>query len=104
MNNENENIELEQFKLNNTHCPYLTGCRYTPSTQSSMKQSLGPLTIVINLCMNTNPRFANSWIGAFCQAFKLIRNAQAIVKLLSGSKKKYANIVRFVRAIFATSG
>nr|BEJ26070.1 nucleoprotein [Aedes orthomyxo-like virus 2] len=93
---QDENIELEQFKLNNTHSPHMTGCRYTPSTQSSMKQSLGPLTITINLCMNTDSRYAPAWKAAFCQAFKLIRGAAEIAELLSGSKKRYANIVRLL--------
>lgn len=96
VNGKDKNIELEQFKLNSSHCQHLAGCRYTPSTQSSMKQSLGPLTIVINLCMNTDPRYADSWKSAFCQAFKLIRGAPEIANLLSGSKKRHANIVRLL--------
>lgn len=94
--NADENLELEQFKLNNTHSPFLTGCRYTPSTQSSMKQSLGPLTIAVNLAMNTDKKFADSWKNAFCQAFKLVRGCEEIANLLSGSKKRHNNIIRLL--------
>nr|AQU42767.1 NP [Whidbey virus] len=94
--NTDENLELEQMRLNNTHSPFLTGCRLTPSTQSSMKQSLGPLTIAVNLAMNTDQKFADSWKNAFSQAFKLIRGCEEIANLLSGSKKKHNNIIRLL--------
>lgn len=87
-------MELLRFGLNNYHAPFLTGCSYTPSLQSSKKQSLGPLTVLINLVMNTEEKYLKAWKDAFCQTFKLIPNIEEIANLLAGSRSKYSALIR----------
>lgn len=91
-----EVMELGRFGLTNSHCSSLSGCRFTPSVQSAMKQSLGPMTIAINLCMNTDPRYQQSWKEAFVQAFKLIPHVDEIAKTLAGSRTKCKAILRLL--------
>lgn len=92
--NEELTMELSRFGLNNTHAPFLTGCSYTPSLQSSMKQSLGPLTVLINLTLNTEEKYARAWKDAFCQAFKLVPNIEEMANLLAGSRARYSSLIR----------
>lgn len=92
--NEELTMELSRFGLNNSHAPFLTGCSYTPSLQSSMKQSLGPLTVLINLTLNTEEKYARAWKDAFCQAFKLVPNIEEMANLLAGSRAKYSSLIR----------
>ncbi|ASA47423.1 nucleoprotein [Aedes alboannulatus orthomyxo-like virus] len=87
-------MELSRFGLNNTHSTLLHGCRFTPSLQSSMKQSLGPLTIVINLCMNQDRKYQEAWKSAFCQAYKLLPYVTNIAEILAGSKTRHQAIIR----------
>lgn len=94
MNDQEYEMELHRFGLNNTHCCLLHGCRYNPSLQSSMKQALGPMTTALNLCMNQDPKYAKSWKDAFCQAFKLVTGHEDIANTISGTRTKHAAILR----------
>lgn len=93
-NGEEQTMELTRFGLNNSHAPFLTGCSYTPSLHSSMKQSLGLLTILINLVMNTEEKYQKAWKDSFCQTFKLVPNIEEMANLLAGSKSKYSALIR----------
>lgn len=91
-----EEMQLSQFGLNNSHCIFLTGCTYTPTLQSSMKGSLGPLTIVLNLCLTTDTRYQASWVAAFTQTFKLLPNVHEIAEVLKGSKQNHVTIIEML--------
>lgn len=90
---EVQQMPLSQFGMDNTHCILLTGCTYTPTLQSSMKNSLGPMTIAVNLCMTTDQRYQKSWVDAFVQTFKLIPNVAEIAELLKGSRQRYYTVL-----------
>lgn len=90
---EEQIMELHRFGLNNSHAPFLTGCSYTPSLQSSMKQSLGPLTVLMNLVMNTEDKYVKAWKDAFGQAFKLVLKVEEMANLLAKSKSKYSALI-----------
>lgn len=88
-----EQMQIEQFGLQSHHSILLTGCTFNPTLQSSMKQSLGPMTIVINLCMTTEKSYQENWEKAFVQVFKLLSYAPQIAKMLAGSKTTYKTII-----------
>lgn len=74
---------ISEYGLDQTHQVALKGLTYTPSKQSAMKSSLGPLTIAIILNSTTDDAFKMSWKQAFCNAFKLIPGHQEVAELLA---------------------
>nr|APG77879.1 nucleocapsid protein [Jingshan Fly Virus 1] len=81
-------MPIEQFGLSSRHQVLTTGCTFNPTLQSSMKQSLGPMTIAINLAMQQETNFQKPWKSAFVNCFKLIPYAQSIADLIAGEKQK----------------
>lgn len=79
-------MPISIFGLRPIHAVTLKGCTYNPSLQSSIKQSLGPMTIAINLAMTTDVRFQGGWKTAFCGAFKNINMAPQIANLIAGTQ------------------
>jgi hypothetical protein len=88
-----EEIQVERFGLNSEHAPFLTGCTYNPTVASSMKQSLGPLTIAINLAMATDNKYARSWEAAFAQTFKLLPEVSTLTEAIKGKKALASHIL-----------
>lgn len=94
-----ETMDLSRFGLSSSHCSSLQGCRFTPAIQSAMKQSLGPLTIALNLCMNTDPRYQRAWTEAFVQAFKLVPGVEDIARILAGSRTNCRALLKLLADI-----
>lgn len=95
-------VPISQFNLDVMYSVTLKGCTFSPNLQSAMKQSLGPMTIAINLAMTTNKDY-DSWKKAFCGAFKNINVAPQIANILAGSKQKWQGIMHSL-ATLATFG
>uniref|UniRef100_A0AAT9J9Z3 Nucleocapsid protein n=1 Tax=Cryptocercus meridianus orthomyxovirus 2 TaxID=3133493 RepID=A0AAT9J9Z3_9ORTO len=100
-----QQIPIGQFGLRPEHAVLATGSSYNPTIQSSMKNSLGPMTIAINLAMQTEREYQDAWKRAFCQSFKLIPNSQEIANLLAGSKSDETVIMSLLAdiALFGTT-
>lgn len=81
-------IPIEQFGLASRHAVLMNGCTFNPTIQSSMKQSLGPMTIAINLCMQTERQYQRAWKQAFINSFNLFPHASEISEILAGSKRQ----------------
>lgn len=81
-------VPIEQFGLTSSHSVLMAGCTYNPTLQSSMKQSLGPMTVAINLCMQTDKTYQKSWKQTFVSVFKLFPYVNKIADALAGSKKE----------------
>lgn len=87
-------MPLFSFGFNNTHAPYLYGCTFAPALQFKMKQYLGPITVMINLCMNKDQRYRKAWKDAFTQAFKRIPRVEDMANLLAGSTTRHTAMIR----------
>lgn len=70
-----------------------------------MKQSLEPMIIAVNLCMNTEQKYLKAWKDAFYQAFKLVPGIDEMANLLAGSKSRHTTILRGLAdlAVFGVS-
>lgn len=86
LNNDTYEMPIEMFGLSLRHTILTTGCTYNPTLQSSMKQSLGPMTIAINLAMQTDRTYQRAWKQVFVSTFKLFPYAHEIAELLAGNK------------------
>nr|QRW42562.1 MAG: nucleoprotein [Astopletus virus]QRW42563.1 MAG: nucleoprotein [Astopletus virus] len=87
-------IPIAMFGLESYHQVTLKGCSYSPIKQSSMKNTLGPMTVAINLACTTDSRFAKSWRDTFCNMFKLVPNHVDIANVLQGSKGNEHSLMR----------
>lgn len=76
---------LSQIGLETYHQVTLSGINYTPSKQSSVKASLGPMTIAYNLATTQHANFRKTWERLFCQVFKFVPNHTDIAAVLAGS-------------------
>jgi hypothetical protein len=91
---EVQEIPISQFGLTSAHAGLLEGCLLSPAIASTMKQSLGPMTVVINLCLATEDKYARNWSSTFCSTFRFLPNASEIAKLLAGSESRHHEIIR----------
>uniref|UniRef100_A0AAT9JNP1 Nucleocapsid protein n=1 Tax=Cryptocercus meridianus orthomyxovirus 1 TaxID=3133492 RepID=A0AAT9JNP1_9ORTO len=91
--NEVTETPIEAYGLCQYHQVTLEGCTFTPTLQSAMKQSLGPMTIAINLCNQKESIYQASWKAAFVNAFKLFPGATQIAELLAGSGGSYTTVL-----------
>lgn len=92
--NTTEVMNIAQFGLDSSHSTLLTGCTYPPMTQSSLKSCLGPMTIALMLCMQTEVKFQKSWVSAFTNCFKLVKNVGMIALQLAGSRTEKTPLLR----------
>nr|QMP82385.1 nucleocapsid protein [Dipteran orthomyxo-related virus OKIAV195] len=83
-----DDIPIEQFGLGPRHSVLMNGCTLNPTLQSSMKQSLGPMTIAINLAMQQDRTYQRAWKQAFITTFKLIPGVNEIANIIAGSKRQ----------------
>jgi hypothetical protein len=91
---EVQEIPISQFGLTSAHAGLLEGCLLSPAIASTMKQSLGPMTVVINLCLATEEKYARNWTSTFCSTFRFLPNASEIAKLLAGSESRHHEVIR----------
>nr|UQS95345.1 MAG: nucleoprotein [Byreldi virus] len=90
---------ITQFGMDSMHEILCTGCTYTPVIQSSMKQSLGPMTVVMNLATTSDVRFQGGWKEVFSQMFKTLPNSQEIAMFLAGTDNEHGTIIRHLADI-----
>lgn len=98
-------ISIFEFGLDYSHCGLTSGCTYSPMLQFLLQESIGPLTIAIQLCMTRDVPLQNAWKAAFIRAFKMIPCIEEVANLLAGSRTQYSTIVLLrVIADFASLG
>lgn len=98
-NDQDTYMDVNTFGLNAAHHQLCVGNTFTPTLQSSQKQSLGPMTIVINLCRTVDPKYQDGWKSAFINCFKLFPFYQEMAGLLAGSGTTYTPIIKLLADI-----
>nr|QMP82186.1 nucleocapsid protein [Dipteran orthomyxo-related virus OKIAV193] len=89
-----KSITIGSYGLNSSHNILLAGSSFSPNIQSSMKSNLGPMTIVINLCDQTDRKYQDAWKKVFVDTFHLLPFALELADTLAGSQFQHIGIIK----------
>lgn len=89
-------VDISHYGLSSIHAPFLEGSSYTPSTKSSMANSLGPLTITLALANTTATDFQKKWKEAFMNTFSNIPRIEEIANSIAGRKTAAKSVISLI--------
>lgn len=87
-------MQISQFGLDSKHAGLLGGCSLNPVLQSSMRQSLGPMTVAIIMCMTEKTTYLKNWKQTFSMMFKNVPCHAELAAELAGSKAMHVELLR----------
>lgn len=90
----NGNQKIYSYGFNSSYSDLLSGISYSPRIQSSMKDYLGPMTIAIKLCEQTDRKYQAGWIKAFKATFKMLPFVEDLANALAGSKTQKLGLLK----------
>nr|APG77903.1 nucleocapsid protein [Sanxia Water Strider Virus 3] len=93
---EIKEMALSLYGLDNGAAAFMAGANLNPSIQSSMKQSLGPLTVALQLCNCKESKYQKSWKAVFCQVFANVPRKEEIAQLLAGTTNQHKEILQLL--------